>query len=97
LLVSLYIIIMNYTPLEEAYKIQHVSNNTYNKIYNNKEINYDKKCIFCSFPNTIPLMGDRDNGIFRGCLKCKKEFVAKIISMPINNYNYSTQHLKGTN
>lgn len=85
---------MNYTPIEEAYNIHHINNNTYMS-YNN--IRYDPKCVFCSFPNSIALMGNRDGGILRRCLRCNKEFKANILSQAIENYTNSTTHLKGTN
>lgn len=86
---------MNYTHLDEAYKIHHVTNNTYENY--NKKLVYNPQCIFCSYNNSIALMEDRDGGIFRRCLRCRKEFVAKLLTQPINNYNNSTEHLKGTN
>lgn len=81
---------MNYTPLEDAYRIHHVSPNTYGGT-----IFYSPICIFCNHASSQSLMND--GGAFRRCDRCKKEFRANIINSPINNFNNSTSHLKGTN
>ena len=81
---------MNYTPLDEAYKIHHINANTYNGI-----IKYDPTCIYCKYSKSSPLMND--GGSFRRCDHCKKHFRATVINEPISNYSYSTHHLKGTN
>jgi Zn ribbon nucleic-acid-binding protein len=82
---------MNYTPLDDAYKIHHVTTNTYKQ-----NIQYNPICIFCSHIDTIALMKD-DGGSFRQCKKCRKQFRATVVTDAIKNYSYSTHHLKGTN
>ena len=81
---------MNYTHLDDAYKIHHTNSNTYGG-----NICYNPTCIFCSHPNSSSLMND--GGSFRRCDKCKKNFKANTINSAISNLSYSTQHLKGTN
>lgn len=81
---------MNYTPLEDAYRIHHVRPNTYGGT-----IFYSSICIFCNHNSSQSLMND--GGAFRRCDRCKKEFRATIVNPPINNFNNSTSHLKGTN
>jgi hypothetical protein len=81
---------MNYTSLEEAYKIHHTNSNTYGGT-----IQYSTACIFCKNPTSASLMND--GGSFRQCLRCRKNFKATIINDAINNQSYSTSHLKGTN
>jgi hypothetical protein len=81
---------MNYTSLEEAYKIHHTNSNTYGGT-----IKYSPVCIYCKNPSSIPLMND--GGSFRQCDRCKKNFKATVITEAINNFSYSTYHLKGTN
>ena len=81
---------MNYTPLDEAYNIHHTSSNTYKGT-----IKYSPTCIFCKNTITIPLMND--GGSFRRCERCKKNFKATVITDAVNNFSYSTYHLKGTN
>jgi len=83
---------MNYTPLEEAYKIHHVNSNTYSGT-----LRYQPTCIFCNHNISTPLMNERDGGCFRRCDKCKKHFRANVINPAITNFSYSTYHLKGTN
>lgn len=83
---------MNYTPLDEAYKIHHVSPNTYSG-----NLAYSTTCIYCSHNQTIPLMQDRDGGSFRQCGKCRKQFRAPVLNSAVTNFSYSTHHLKGTN
>jgi hypothetical protein len=85
---------MNYAPIEEAYNVHHINKNTYMNYQNSK---YDAKCIFCCFGNSIALMGNRDGGFLRQCLRCRKEFRANILTEPIQNYIKSTNHLKSTN
>lgn len=84
---------MNYTDLNDAFKIDHVKQSTYNV----KTI-YDPTCIYCSNKNTIPLMAEKDGGIFRLCSNtaCRKQFSANITSSPLSNYRESTNHLKST-
>lgn len=81
---------MNYTSLEEAYKIHHIQPNTYSGT-----ILYDPTCIFCSHKQSVPLMND--GGSFRQCYRCRKNFKANVVSSPIASYYNSTKHLKGTN
>jgi hypothetical protein len=81
---------MNYTPLDEAYKIHHVSSNTYTGT-----LKYSPICIYCNNPISKSLMND--GGSFRRCDKCKKDFKATFIGPAVTNFTYSTNHLKGTN
>jgi hypothetical protein len=81
---------MNFTPIDDAYKIHHIKNDTYGGF-----LKYSPICIFCNHNISIPLMND--GGSFRQCKKCKKNFRATVLNQAINNYNYSTNHLKGTN
>jgi hypothetical protein len=81
---------MNYTPLEEAYKIHHTNSNTYGGT-----ISYSTTCIYCKNPTSTSLMND--GGSFRRCDHCRKNFRATVITNAINNLSYSTCHLKGTN
>lgn len=82
---------MNYTSLDDAYTIHHINPKTYGG-----NIQYDPKCIFCSNPTSTALM-TTDGGAFRRCLKCRKNFKANIINGAIHNFNFATNHLKGTN
>lgn len=81
---------MNYTSLDEAYKIHHTHSNTYNGT-----ISYNPTCIYCKNPNSISLMND--GGSFRRCDRCRKNFKASVMNQAITNFSYSTHHLKGTN
>ena len=81
---------MNYTFLENAYKIHHTDSNTYGGI-----IKYSPTCIYCKNSSSIPLIND--GGSFRQCNRCRKNFRANVINSAINNLSYSTHHLKGTN
>lgn len=81
---------MNYTPLDEAYKIHHINSNTYGGT-----IKYSPTCIYCKNPSSNPLMND--GGSFRQCLRCRKNFKATVITEAVQNFSFSTQHLKGTN
>ena len=83
---------MNYTPLEEAYKIHHINSNTYSGT-----LKYNPTCIFCNHYTSTPLMLYRDGGSFRRCDKCRKQFRATIVNPAVKNFSYSTNHLKGTN
>jgi hypothetical protein len=76
--------------LDDAYKIHHVNQTTYGGA-----IQYSSVCIFCKHLQSIPLMND--GGSFRKCLQCKKNFRATVLNPAINNFSYSTYHLKGTN
>lgn len=83
---------MNYTSLEEAYKIHHTNSNTYGGT-----IKYSTKCIYCNNQSSKSLIPQGDGGAFRQCDRCKKNFKATVITEAINNFSYSTYHLKGTN
>lgn len=83
---------MNFTPLEDAYKIHHTNSNAY---YGKTQ--YSSQCPFCPCKDTTPLMQAQDGGSFRRCNQCRKNFHATILSQPVSNYIDSTQHLKGTN
>ena len=82
---------MNYTTLDTAYTIQHIYPKTYGG-----SIKYDPKCIYCSHQYSFALM-TTDGGAFRKCEKCRKNFKANIVNGAINNFNFATNHLKGTN
>ena len=73
---------MNFTPVEDAYLINHVNPNTYRG-----EIKYGKNCIYCYSVNTIGLLND--GGCFRKCKTCRKNFSAQILTNPIANYKES--------
>ena len=81
---------MNFTPLEDAYKIHHVSSNTYSG-----PIFYSSVCIYCKNATSMPLIND--GGSFRRCDRCRKDFRAIVLNQSINNFGVSTSHLKGTN
>lgn len=83
---------MNYTPLDEAYKIHHTHTNTYGGT-----IKYSTVCIYCNHLTSKPLMHSKDGGSFRQCDRCKKNFRATILNESIQNFRYSTLHLQGTN
>lgn len=83
---------MDYTPLDEAYKIHHINSNTYSGT-----IKYSPTCIYCQNPSSNPLIPNQDGGSFRQCLRCRKNFKATIITEAVQNFSYSTHHLKGTN
>ena len=82
---------MNYTPLDEAYKIHHTNPNTYGGT-----IRYSSICIYCKNPKSKSLMNG-DGGSFRQCERCRKNFRATVINDAIHNFSYSTHHLQGTN
>ena len=82
---------MNYTSLDEAYKIHHINSNTYGG-----NIKYNTACIYCKNIVSRSLMKN-DGGSFRQCERCKKNFKATVINEAIQNFSYSTYHLKGTN
>jgi hypothetical protein len=83
---------MNYTPLDDAYKIHHINSNTYGGT-----IQYDPTCIYCKHPTSISLIPHGDGGSFRRCERCRKNFRANVINSAVNNFSYSTHHLRGTN
>ena len=80
---------MNYTPIDEAYKIEHVHPTIYTG-----NIKYSKQCIYCSHNESFSLLND--GGCFRKCYNCKKNFRANILNPPVGNYKQSSQHLKST-
>lgn len=79
-------------PLFTAFQINHINPNTYSGT-----IKYSPVCIYCKNPTSKSLMHNVDGGSFRQCDKCRKNFKANILNPAINNFSYSTQHLKGTN
>ena len=81
---------MNFTPLDDAYKIHHIDSKTYGG-----NLQYVSTCIYCSNKDSTSLMND--GGSFRRCNRCKKHFRAAVKNNAISNFSYSTQHLKGTN
>ena len=81
---------MNYTHLDDAFKIHHTNSNTYGGT-----IHYSTVCIYCKYPLSKSLMND--GGAFRQCNQCKKNFMATVVTPAVNNLKYSTNHLKGTN
>lgn len=81
---------MNYTSLDDAYKIHHINPNTYTGT-----ITYSPICIYCKNITSHSLMND--GGSFRRCIHCKKNFRANVLNNAISNFSYSTHHLKGTN
>ena len=81
---------MNYTPLDDAFKIHHTNSNTYGGT-----IKYNTTCIYCKKSSSKSLMND--GGAFRQCTYCRKNFMATVMNPAINNFIHSTQHLKGTN
>lgn len=83
---------MNYTPLDEAYKIHHTHSNTYGG-----SVKYSPICIYCKHYISTPLMQSIDGGSFRQCERCRKNFRATILNDSIQNFSYSTHHLQGTN
>ena len=83
---------MNYIPLEDAFKIHHTNSNTYGGI-----IKYNPTCIYCKNTSSKSLIPHADGGSFRQCDRCRKNFRATVITSAINNFSYSTHHLKGTN
>jgi hypothetical protein len=81
---------MNYTQLDDAFRIHHTNPQIFNK-----KLNYSSKCIYCNNNESISLIND--GGCFRRCVKCRKEFRATILSEPVENIVNSTRHLRGTN
>jgi hypothetical protein len=73
---------MNYTLLDDAYKIHHIDSSTYTK-----PIIYSTICIYCSHKSSMSLMND--GGSFRQCERCRKNFKATILTDPINNFTKS--------
>jgi len=82
---------MNYTPLDQAYKIHHSNSNTYEGT-----VSYNPICIYCTNTKSKPLIPFADGGSFRQCVRCKKNFRANIITEAVQNYRYSTHHLTRT-
>ena len=61
------------TPISQAYHYETHSD----YIKKIKPVIFSFMCIFCSNPESIALLND---GSFRRCIKCRKDFKAKIIS-----------------
>lgn len=61
------------TNISDAYKFE-----TFSDYINNKGLNtnFSPTCIFCSFQDSVPLLND---GSFRQCKKCRKQFKALLI------------------
>ena len=62
------------TNVEDVYK--YTSHSTYINSDLFQKSKFSPVCIFCAYSETIPLMND---GSFRSCKKCKKNFKAKFI------------------
>jgi hypothetical protein len=60
------------TPLGDAYRF-----NTFSQYINNGglQTSFSPKCVFCPSIDSIALIND---GSFRQCNKCKKQFKAKL-------------------
>jgi hypothetical protein len=61
------------TNISDAYKFESFSDYIINKGLNT---NFSPTCIFCSFQESISLTND---GSFRQCKQCKKQFKARLI------------------
>lgn len=60
------------TPIAQAYQYE-----THSEfIKTTKKVQFSPICIFCSHLESIPLLND---GSFRRCQQCRKDFKAKII------------------
>ncbi len=69
---------MNFTPLDDAFKF-----NTQSEFLLQQTNSYFSPiCIFCSFPDSQPLIND--GGSLRRCKRCKKDFKSQIITQPVN-------------
>jgi len=65
------------TPLNAAYHF-----NTYSEFIKNMKLpDFSPNCIFCSFQDTISL---NQEGSFRQCRKCNKQFKATFGKVPQN-------------
>ena len=62
------------TPLNEAYKYE--THSEFIKGLQQKQTRFSPVCIFCSCQESVPLSQD---GSFRNCKRCNKQFKAKII------------------
>lgn len=72
---------MNFTPLDEAYHYE-----TYSEFIKNMQFpKYSPICIFCNFTKSTALSAD--GGSFRRCLRCRKDFKARIYYPNIQNKN----------
>ena len=60
------------TSLNDAYQFQTFSD----FIQTQSKVKFSSLCVFCSSKNTIPLTND---GSFRQCNNCKKQFKALLI------------------
>ena len=83
---------VSHTPLETAYKIHHTNNIPYGDGVK-RAAQYSPKCPFCSSNNSISLMQD---GSYRRCQSCRKDFKSTILTASAPNYSISTAHLKST-
>ena len=63
------------TPIDSAYYFETTRDNTH-FLQKGKKKEFSPICIFCSCKETVPLMQD---GSFRSCNNCKKQFKSKII------------------
>ena len=63
------------TPIDSAYIFETTKDNT-QFLQKGMKKEFSLICIFCSCKETVPLMQD---GSFRSCNKCKKQFKSKII------------------
>jgi len=61
------------TPINEGYKYE--THSEFIKKMTRPQ--FSSLCIFCSNDKTVSLMED---GSFRACLKCKKQFKARILT-----------------
>uniref|UniRef100_A0A6C0DL98 Uncharacterized protein n=1 Tax=viral metagenome TaxID=1070528 RepID=A0A6C0DL98_9ZZZZ len=66
---------LNETPINTAYDFQTCDNVNENFIQKIKELKFSVTCIFCSCQDTTALVND---GSFRNCKKCKKNFRSSI-------------------
>lgn len=78
--------------LEDAFSLHHVKPSTYTN-----NIQVDPTCVFCGCKQSISLLRNMDNGVFRQCGKCRKQFNARIMTAPLMGYLQATSHLQGTN
>ena len=64
---------ITHTPIESAYNYE-----TYSEFIKSTEpVKFSSICIFCSARGSIPLL---DDGSFRRCSTCRKNFKAAIVS-----------------
>ena len=76
---------MNCTPLDQAYRYE-----THSEFIKNMQIpKYSHVCVFCGFTESVAL--NADGGSFRRCMRCKKEFRARIYYPSPLNVNPTNQ------